>query len=647
VSEENTSTETDAVTFDSLGLSPPVLQALTAAGYVNPTPIQALAIPLLLEGNDIIGQAKTGTGKTAAFTLPLLGRIDVSVKRPQMLVIAPTRELALQVSESVKTYGKFIKGLRTLPVYGGQGMMTQLNALSRGVHIVVGTPGRLIDHLKRGTLKLDSINALVLDEADEMLRMGFIDDVETIMETMPEKRLTALFSATMPAPIARIAKRFLTEPKNVRTKSKEATVETVSQSYVTVSGYRKLEALARILEAESYDGVIVFTKTRIATTEVVERLAERGLDAVALNGDMNQQARQYTIDRFKDGRVDILVCTDVAARGLDVPRVSHVFNYDIPYDTEAYVHRIGRTGRAGRDGKAITFVARNDQRMFKNIERATRKPMAKLSLPTADQIAEKRIEEFKGGLLKTIETQKLKKYARIVDELCADGEVEQRTIAAALIYLAQRDRPFAVKDQYIEDEDRTQRTRRTRDRDSGERSHSNDRDRGRGGDERSGKREKRSKQQVRNEAIEYATSGDPKKRPMAVYRVEVGSEHGLEPRNLVGAISNETGIPSRAIGGIRIARDSSLVELPSGMPPELLQVMKKIWVCGVQLNIAHEADGPDRNARHHRNQASRSRSGSKQSPSRRARNERRANNQGKAPRIKKPNSAGPKTPKTE
>jgi ATP-dependent RNA helicase DeaD len=637
VSEENSPNESEPVTFDGLGLSTPVLQALEDAGYINPTPIQALAIPILLEGNDIIGQAKTGTGKTAAFTLPLLGRIDVSIKKPQMIVIAPTRELALQVSEAVKAYGKFIKGLRVLPVYGGQGMMTQLNALSRGVHIVVGTPGRLIDHLKRGTLKLDAINALVLDEADEMLRMGFIDDVETIMETMPEERLTALFSATMPAPIARIAKRFLTEPKNVRTKSKEATVETVTQSYVTVSGFRKLEALARILEVESYDGVIVFTKTRIATTEVVERLAERGLDAVALNGDMNQQARQHTIDRFKHGRVDILVCTDVAARGLDVPRVSHVVNYDIPYDTEAYVHRIGRTGRAGRDGKAITFIARNDQRMFKNIERATRKPMIKLNLPTAEQIAHKRIEEFKVGLLQTVETQKLKKYARIVDELCADGEVEQRSIAAALIYLAQRERPFAVKEQYIEDEDRTQRTRRTRDRD-------NDRDRNGGNRQQ---REKRTNRQNRDEAIDYATSGDPKKRPMSVYRVEVGSEHGLEPRNLVGAISNETGIPARAIGGIRIARDSSLVELPDGMPKNLLQAMKRIWVCGVQLNITHEGDQPDPNARHRRNHAARSRSGSKQSPSRKARNERRAKNQQQAPRIKKPKAKTDKQPKSD
>ena len=451
-------------------------------------------------------------------------------------------------------------------------MTTQLNALQRGVHVVVGTPGRIIDHLKRGTLSLEHINALVLDEADEMLRMGFIDDVETIMESMPKARLTALFSATMPPPIARIAKRFLTTPKNVHIKGKETTVEAISQHYVTVSGVRKLEALSRILEVDEYDGVIVFTKTRIGTTEVVERLAERGIEAVALNGDMNQQARQHTIDRFKSGRVHVLVCTDVAARGLDVPRVSHVINYDIPYDTEAYVHRIGRTGRAGRDGKAITFVARNDIRMFKNIERATRKSMVKLDLPTADQIAQKRIDEFKAGLLETVETQKLRKYARIVDEICADGEVEQRMIAAALVFLAQRERPFGVKDQYIEDEDRTQTGRR------------NSREKP--------KNKREAKRQARNEAIEYATSGDPKKRPMAVYRVQVGSEHGLEPRNLVGAISNETGIPAKAIGTIRIAKDSSLVELPAGMPKDLLHAMKNIWVCGVKLNIAHEGDGP-------------------------------------------------------
>ena len=589
--------------FADLALPPPILKAIESLGYGQPTPIQTKAIPFLIEGNDIIGQAQTGTGKTAAFALPLLGQLSLDKKVPQLLVIAPTRELALQVSESMKSYGRYLKGLKVLPVYGGQGMTTQLRALKQGVHVVVGTPGRLIDHLKRGTLKLDNINALVLDEADEMLRMGFIEDVETIMETMPDERLTALFSATMPPPIARIAKRFLRKPQQVRTKSKETTVESVTQYYITVSGARKLEALSRLVEVEAFDGMIVFTKTRLSTTDVVERLGQRGIDAVALNGDMNQNARQYTIDRFKAGGVDILVCTDVAARGLDVPRVSHVVNYDIPYDTEAYVHRIGRTGRAGREGTAITFVARNDTRMLQSIQRATRKTMEKRSVPTAKALARKRIGDFKERVIDTLASEKLERFAKIVDELSEEAALDPRMVAAALIYQAQEDRPFMVKDSYIEDKERPrqERAERTQDRSRGQR-----RDRG------------------RQAPPEYATSGDPKKRRMAVYRVGVGSDHGLEARNLVGAISNETGIPAKAIGGIRIAKHDSLVELPANMPTELLKSMKKIWVCGQQLNITHEVDGPDRTTRHHRNQEHRTRNASKQSPSRKSRNERRS-----------------------
>ena len=569
--------QVDDATFESLGLIQPVLDALKSAGYEKPTPIQASAIPHLVSGHDIIGQAKTGTGKTAAFTLPLLGRIDLTIHKPQILVIAPTRELALQVSESVTLYGQYIKGLRVLPVYGGQGMGTQLKSLKRGVHIVVGTPGRLIDHLKRGTLVLDQVNALVLDEADEMLRMGFIEDVETIMESMPKERLTALFSATMPPPIARIAQRFLDQPVNIHIKGKETTVEAISQEYVPVSGARKLEALSRILEVETYEGVIVFARTKVATMEIVEGLLNRGIEAVALNGDMNQQARQHTVDRFKDARVDILVCTDVAARGLDVPRVSHVINYDIPYDSESYVHRIGRTGRAGREGKAITFVARNELRMFKIIEKATRKAMVKFNLPTAEQISQKRIDDFKKRVLDVIKEESLGQYLMIVDELSRDGTIDPNTLSAALIALSQTNRPFIVPDRRIEDEDRTQRSSRRRER---------------------SKMERGPKQGTKQ--LEYQISGDPKKRPMSVYKVMVGSALGLEPRNLVGAIANETGIPSKAIGSIRIAREYSLVELPANMPSDLLDVMKKIWVCGVQLQIRPERNQSNLNDTHRR-----------------------------------------------
>ena len=365
-------TTTVDINFKDMGLPDTILQALEKVGYEKPSPIQAEAIPLLLEGNDLLGQAQTGTGKTAAFALPMLAQIDLDAKLPQLLVLAPTRELAIQVAEAFQVYASFSKKIKVLPVYGGQSYDNQIRQLKRGVQVVVGTPGRIIDHINRGTLKLNELKFLVLDEADEMLRMGFIDDVELILSHAPEERQTALFSATMPDPIRKITKRYLKDPKHVKIASKVSTASTIRQRYCQVAPHHKLEALTRILEVETFDGVIVFVRTKTATVELAEKLSARGYDVEALNGDIPQNSRERTVDRLKKGQIDILVATDVVARGLDVERVSHVINYDIPYDSESYVHRIGRTGRAGRTGDAILFISYREKRLLFSIEKTTK-----------------------------------------------------------------------------------------------------------------------------------------------------------------------------------------------------------------------------------------------------------------------------------
>ena len=587
--------DTVQTSFADLGLGDGLLSTLTELGYEKPTLIQELAIPLLVEGRDIIGQAQTGTGKTAAFALPLLDKVDPKEKVPQILVLAPTRELALQVCDAMKGYSKGLKKLEILPVYGGQGMAEQLRALRRGVHVVVGTPGRLIDHLERGTLKLASIKALVLDEADEMLRMGFYEEVEKILESVPEERQTALFSATMPPRIRQIAKRFLNEPVEVKTKSKEATVESVSQYYVQVSGEKnKVEALSRILMAEDYDGVIVFVRTRAATAELVEKLDGHGFAAQALNGDMSQQLRQSTVERFKRGKVDILVCTDVAARGLDVPRISHVLNYDIPKDTEIYVHRIGRTGRAGREGKAILFAGRREQRMLQSIERATRKQIERMALPTGAQMGQRRIDEFKALLGAVGREQELTLYLKVVEEYCSETDSDPMNVAAALAYLHQRARPFVIPEMQIEE-------RQSRDRDSEKRGRDSrgERDFGGGRSRREERGRSREDRNDRNDRGDRGDRNDPgrfrqqereprpgkKMGPTTFYKVAVGQAQGLEPGHLVGAIVNEAGLERGHVGAIRIAKDYAVVELPAGMPEETLAHMKTVWACGAQLNM--------------------------------------------------------------
>ncbi len=530
--------------FAQLALSPSILKSIDEVGYETPSPIQAESIPPLLAGRDLLGQAQTGTGKTAAFALPLLSRLNLSLKRPQLLVLTPTRELAIQVAEAMQTYARHMKDFHILPVYGGQPMGAQLRQLQRGVQVVVGTPGRVMDHLRRKTLLLDDLSAVVLDEADEMLRMGFIEDVEWILEHTPEQRQVALFSATMPKPIERIARRYLNDPVEVRIKAKTSTVETITQRYWQVSGVHKLDALTRILEVEAFDAMIVFVRTKTATVELAEKLEARGYASAALNGDMNQQTREQTVDRLKKGKLDIVVATDVAARGLDVERISHVVNYDIPYDTEAYVHRIGRTGRAGRKGEAILFVSPREKRMLRAIEKATRQPIEQMNLPSRADVAGKRIERFKQMITDTLEAQELAFYEEVIDGYQAEHDIGMSEIAAALAFLVQRDKPLVVKEKAPQ-EKVPQR-----------------------------EQEKRPRRESRpDEGMER-------------YRIEVGREHGVEPKHIVGAIANEADLESRYIGHIRINDTFSTVDLPGGMPKEMFLHLKKVWVCGQQLRIS-------------------------------------------------------------
>ncbi|MFT7688786.1 MAG: ATP-dependent RNA helicase DeaD, partial [Candidatus Azotimanducaceae bacterium] len=422
----------DVTQFSDLNLPENILKALTAVGYETPSPIQAQTIPSLLEGADVLGHAPTGTGKTAAFALPLLSRLDMSNKQVQIMILAPTRELAIQVSEALSKYAAFIKGFNVLPIYGGQPYSGQIHQLKRGVQAVVGTPGRVMDHMRKGTLKLDGLQALVLDEADEMLRMGFIDDVEWILEQTPEKRQIALFSATMPTAIKKIAQRYLNNPVEIKVKTKTATADTIRQRYWLVSHLHKLDALTRILEVEPFDAMLMFVRTKTATVELAEKLKARGYSVAPLNGDIVQKQREQTVEKLKSGALDIIVATDVAARGLDVSRISHVINYDIPYDTETYIHRIGRTGRAGREGDAILFVAPREQRMLKAIERATNKPIDKLELPTTEMVNNKRIAIFKQSITDTVAAGDLDFVQNILAQYEQEHDTPAIEVAAAL-----------------------------------------------------------------------------------------------------------------------------------------------------------------------------------------------------------------------
>ena len=554
--------------FASLGLPGPLLAVLAEVGYETPSPIQAQAIPLLLGGSDLIGQAQTGTGKTAAFALPLLARIDPAANHPQLLVLAPTRELALQVAEAMQTYARFLPGFHVLPIYGGQGMGLQLNQLRRGVQVVVGTPGRIMDHMRRGTLDISRLQALVLDEADEMLRMGFIDDVEWILQHTPPQRQIALFSATMPAEIRKVAERHLRDPQHVRIASRTTTAENIRQRYWPIGGLHKLDALTRMLENETFDGVIIFVRTKTATVELAEKLSARGFAAEALNGDVPQAQRERTVDRLRDGKTDILVATDVVARGLDVKRVSHVINYDIPYDTESYVHRIGRTGRAGAAGEAILFVAPRERRMLRSIEKATGQQIEPMDLPSVHDINSKRTERFKASVRETIESQDLALYYRLVSELEQEEDLDALQIAAALAKLAQGDVPLL-----LDPKAESARPAR-RDFDSADR---DDRERRPARPER-----QRPQKSLETQALPLKDFPEVE---MARYRVAVGYQHGVKPGNIVGAIANEADLESRYIGHIEIFDDFTTVDLPAGMPAETMRDLQNTWVCQQRLAI--------------------------------------------------------------
>lgn len=565
-----------SVTFNDLNLADPLMKALNEVGYEVPTSIQAETIPPILAGKDIIGQAQTGTGKTAAFALPLLSNIDIKNASPQVMVLTPTRELAIQVAEAFQKYSHHLKGLHILPIYGGQSYDIQLRKLRRGVHVVVGTPGRTMDHMRRKSLKLDNLQCLVLDEADEMLRMGFIDDVEWVLEEIPVKHQIALFSATMPQQIRRIATRFMDNPIEITIKLKTATASTIRQRMWKVSGLHKLDALTRILEAEAFDGVIIFVRTKNATVDLDDKLRARGYASAALNGDIAQNNREQIVNKLKQGRLDILIATDVAARGLDVERISHVINYDIPYDTESYIHRIGRTGRAGRKGEAIIFVAPREIRMLKNIERATKQPIEHMQLPSKQDINSLRIERFKTKISEALEPHEYsEQYREIIEQYQQEHDIPAIEIATALVKLSQGQTPLFVKDE----PPRKKRDRGDRNDDHGggrrDRQDRSPRDRNRRGNDRDRSREPRpdQAQEALNEGMER-------------FRLEVGRKHNVKPGNIVGAIANEAEIDSQYIGRIVINEDHSTVDLPEGMPKEVFKILKKSWVSGQQLRIA-------------------------------------------------------------
>lgn len=547
--------------FRALGLNDALVRAVEASGYTLATPIQAETIPLLLEGRDVLGQAQTGTGKTAAFALPVLQGINLAERRPQVLVLTPTRELAIQVAEAFEKYGGEMRGLRVVPIYGGQDYQVQLRALDRGVQVVVGTPGRVMDHMRRGSLPVDGLQTLVLDEADEMLRMGFAEDVEWVLSQLPAERQIALFSATLPEPIRRIAERHLRNPAQITIRQETATADTIRQRFLVASPHNKEAALARILEAEPIDGVIIFVKMRCTTEPLAEFLTRHGHRAAALNGDVAQKQREKIVDNLRSGKIDIVVATDVAARGLDVQRISHVINFDLPFDSEAYVHRIGRTGRAGRSGEAILFVTPRDRHLLRNLERAMRREIEPMELPSSRAINKQRVSRFHDKITAALANPELEAFASIVEQYRREKDLPLEQVAAALAVLANGEQPLLLKDSVKQTETffNPSEARRGRHLDA------------------------------RGPAA-----------PMETFRVEVGHIHQVKPGNLVGAIANEIGIRGADIGRISIYEEHSTVDLPAGMPPDMFHALKKVWVAGEQLQISRvggERHAPQAQAR--------------------------------------------------
>lgn len=581
-------TDTVNLTFKDLNLPSELLQAIEKVGYETPSPIQAESIPLLLDGHDLLGQAQTGTGKTAAFALPMLANIDVEANYPQLLVLAPTRELAIQVAEAFQVYASFSKKIRVLPIYGGQSYDNQIRQLKRGVQVIVGTPGRVIDHIQRKTLKLDQLKFLVLDEADEMLRMGFIDDVELILSHAPKERQTALFSATMPPQIKKISQRYLNNPKHVKIESKVSTAPSIRQRYCQVAGHHKLEALTRILEVEQFDGVIVFVRTKTATLELADKLSARGYDVEALNGDIPQKSRERTVERLKSGNIDILIATDVVARGLDVERVSHVINFDIPYDTESYVHRIGRTGRAGRSGDAILFISHREKRLLFQIEKATNQKIDQMSIPSISDINESRLGRFKTSVIEATKDDSIQSLIPIIDAIKAEAEVDAEVLMAALAKIAQGDEPLLLKEGDRPDLNAMPERRERSDSFGGRERGGRNGERGRGGErgDRGGRGGERGERRPRERTSTAPDAG------MKRFRIDVGHVHHVKPGNIVGAIANEANISSKNIGAIEIYDTYSTVDLPAAMPAETKEQLSGTRVAGQRLAIREWSEKP-------------------------------------------------------
>ncbi len=571
----NSSEQNPEITFAELNLSGPMLEAITSAGYETATPIQARAIPLLLAGRDVLGQAQTGTGKTAAFAIPMLQGIDLEKKQPQVLVLTPTRELAIQVAQAFKRYATGLPGLRVAPIYGGQDYQVQFRALDRGVHIVVGTPGRVMDHMNRGSLKLDALRGLVLDEADEMLQMGFADDVDWILTKAPAQRQIALFSATMPDSIRRIAQRHLKNPAEITIKQKAATADTVRQRVVVVDPHQKEAVLARVLEAESIDGVLIFVNTKSTTEPLAEYLSRHGHRTAALSSDVAQSQRERIVDGLRSGKIDVIIATDVAARGLDVQRISHVINYDFPTDSESYVHRIGRTGRAGRSGNAILFLHPRGRHLLRRVEHATRQTIEPMEIPSADVINRRRVARFHERITACLSHPDLSSFTALVEQYRKENDVPMEQVAAALAALAAGDTPLRMAEDLPEprfadgreshDGSRSRPVHRSSE--GGRRFGSNGRGERSHGEGRDGER-------------------------METYRIEVGHAHQVRPSNIVGAIANETGMESRSIGRIEIFEDYSTVDLLAGMPPKVFHTLKMVKIAGRRLDISRLDEAP-------------------------------------------------------
>ena len=571
-------TTTTPADFASLGLPETLVRAVRELGYEVPSPIQEQSIPSLLEGRDVLGTAQTGTGKTAAFALPILARTQVDSRNTQVLCLAPTRELAMQVAEAVQSYSKYTPGVNVCAVYGGTSYTTQIKELKRGAQWVVGTPGRVMDHIRRGTLRLDNISAVVLDEADEMLRMGFIDDVNWILDQTPKSRQVALFSATMPREIQAVAEAHLNNPVQVKIQTKTTTNANINQRYWFVGNVHKNDGLLRICETEDFDAMMVFVRTKSATEEVADYMIANGFKCAPLNGDIPQALREKAVEKLKNGQLDIIVATDVAARGLDVERISHVINYDIPNDTESYVHRIGRTGRAGRSGETIVFVRGREKRMLRDIERATRQTIEEMALPTANQVNEKRKERFQGRIVDALHSEKNKVFREMIEQILATQPVDALDVAAALASLLQGKKPL-----FIDEKADARMQQRSNDRGDRKRPERAER-----GDRKRGERNTRGADRGAPKAAPSSRPMPLKSHPdveMARFVVGVGYDDGLRPGNLVGAIANEADLDSAYIGHIEILDNYAVVDLPEGMPKPVMQKLQKTRVCGRPLDI--------------------------------------------------------------